>query len=262
MITGARDATTKDHRVMYWNILKPQTDSPGEMARLNNDPNVVKTPVSAVFLASAFTLLSEDLGLRRSADTNESKLGNGAPVPMMSFALIEYLNGLDLGAFDVLEIGGGLSTDYWVAHARNVTTLDTDASWVKQTADRNRSAAVEYVAGSLPERIAAFDRKFGIIVIDPSANRLACARAALAKLDAGGFMILDNSDWYPNTSKVLRDADLIEIDFHDFRPCHHFRATASIYLTPGFRPKPKGARLPLSPIGGKQIALNGWDIEA
>ena len=100
---------------MYWNLLKPRTGSPEEMARLNNDPNIVKTPVSSVFLASTFTLLSEDLGLRRSADTNESKLGDGTPVPMMSYGLIEYLNGLDLSAFDVLEIGGGLSTDFWAA---------------------------------------------------------------------------------------------------------------------------------------------------
>ena len=81
------------------------------MARLNNDPNIIKTPISSVFLASVLTLLSEDLGLRRSSDTNESKLGDGTPVPMMSFALIEYLNGLDLKGFDVLEIGGGLSTE-------------------------------------------------------------------------------------------------------------------------------------------------------
>jgi hypothetical protein len=246
---------------MYWNILRPQTGSAEEMARLNNDPNIVKAPTSSVFLASAFTLLSEDLGLRRSSDSNESRLGNGAPIPMMSYALIEYLNGLDLKGFDVLEIGGGLSTDYWVAQARHVTTLETDPAWVKQTAERNPRATVEHIAGSLADRIAAFDRKFGIIVIDPGANRLACARAALPKLEPGGFIILDNSDWYPNTSKLLRDADLIEVDFHDFRPCHHFRATASIYLSREFRPKPKGPRLPLSPIGGKQIALNGWDIE-
>jgi predicted O-methyltransferase YrrM len=246
---------------MYWNLLKPQTGSPEEMARLNNDPDIVKTPISSVFLASVFTLLSEELGLRRSADTNESKLGDGSPVPMMSYALIEYLNGLDLKGFDVLEIGGGLSTDFWAARAKSVTTLETDPAWVKQTAERNPKAVVEHVAGPLPDRIAAFDRKFGIVVIDPSANRLACARAALPKLEKGGFVILDNSDWYPNTSKLLREADLIEVDFHDFRPCHHFRATASIYMTRDFRPKPKGPRLPLSPIGGKQIALNGWDIE-
>jgi hypothetical protein len=246
---------------MYWNLLTPQSGSPEEMARLNNDPNIVKTPVSSVFLASALTLLSEDLGLRRSADSNESKLGDGTPVPMMSYALIEYLNGLDLKGLDVLEIGGGLSTDYWAANARSVTTLETDATWVKQTAERNPGAAVEHVSGPLAERIAGFDRTFGIIVVDPSANRLACARAALPKLEAGGFIILDNSDWYPNTSKLLRDADLIEVDFHDFRPCHHYRATASLYLTRDFRPKPKGPRLPLSPIGGKQIGGNAWDLD-
>jgi hypothetical protein len=59
----------------------------------------------------------------------------------------------------------------------------------------------------------------------------------------------------------LREADLIQIDFHDFRPAHHFRCTTSLFLHREFRPKPNSARLPLVPIGGKDVAAtNRWDL--
>jgi hypothetical protein len=80
-------------------------------------------------------------------------------------------------------------------------------------------------------------------------------------LRPGGFVILDNSDWFPNAARVLREADLIQVDFHDFRPQHHYRCTTSLFMHPDYRPKPKTTRLPLVPIGGKDVAeSNQWDV--
>jgi predicted O-methyltransferase YrrM len=247
---------------MYWKALKSTPGSPEESLRLSSDPSLIHAPVSLVFMASLSALLSEDLGMRRSAETGESRLGDGTPVPMMSFGLIEYLDSLDLRAAEVLEIGGGLSTEFWTARARSVCTLETNPDWARAIAARNPTAQVEFVDRPLAARIEAFERQFDLIIIDPAGNRLSCAKSALAKLRPGGFIILDNSEWYPNASKVLRSAGLIEIDFHDFRPCHHFRTTTSMYLHPEFRPIPKGDRLPRVPIGGKDLALNHWDREA
>lgn len=247
---------------MFWGWLKPKSQSAAEVARLQNDPNIVSAPLGAVFLTSAMNILGEGLGFRASAESNEGLLGT-KPAPIFSYGLIEYLDGLDLSAFDVLEIGGGGSTAFWVERAASVTTLETDAAWAETTKARNPTATVEVAAAAeLPNRIAAQTRSFGLIVIDPKANRLACARAALLKLAPGGFAILDNSDWYPNASRALREAGLIEVDFHDFRPAHHFRATTSIYLHPEFRPTPKKERLPLTPIGGKYIPNNRLDLES
>jgi hypothetical protein len=229
--------------------------------RLKNDPNIVTAPVGTVFLASAMNILGEEMGFRASAESNEGQLGKDA-APIFSYALIEYLNGLDLSGFDVLEIGGGGSTAFWVERARSVTTLETDAAWAETARARNPRATIEIATpAELAGRIQTFERSFGVIVIDPKANRLACARASTPKLAPGGFIILDNSDWYPNASRALREAGLIEIDFHDFRPAHHFRATTSIYLHPEFRPRPKQDRLPLTPIGGKYIPNNRLDLE-
>ena len=88
------------------------------------------------------------------------------------------------------------------------------------------------------------------------------ARSAVKILKPGGFIVLDNSDWYPNAARVLREADLIQVDFHDFRPQHHYRCTTSLFMHHAFRPKPRSPRLPLAPIGGKDVAAtNAWDLE-
>jgi hypothetical protein len=119
-----------------------------------------------------------------------------------------------------------------------------------------RLSSIEAVAQDMVQ----LGRTFDVIVIDAAANRYQLARSAIGILRPGGFAILDNSDWYPNAARALRNADLIQVDFHDFRPLHHFRCTTSLFLHRDFRPKPATARMPLAPIGGKDVADgNEWD---
>lgn len=246
---------------MFWNRLMPRTGAADELEWLNNDPEILKTPASSAFLASVIHTLSEDMGFRRSAEANSGEAGDGSPVPLLSYSFTEYVNGLDLSSFDLLEVGGGSSTAFWAARCRSVTVLETNPDWARALAVKSPEAKVEVVASEqVAARIAGFDRTFDIIVIDPAGNRRACAQKAATKLSPGGFAVLDNSDWYPNASATLREAGLIEIDFHDFRPVRHFRSTTSIYLDPAFRPKPKQGRLPLTPIGGKKVSGNRWDV--
>lgn len=245
---------------MFWGRVTSNVDSPEARSRLANDPAVVTLPPAALFLASVVHVLGEALGFRLSAEADAGRLGDGSKIPMLSYSLVEYLMGLDLSEFDLLEIGGGDSTAFWSARARSVVTFETNAQWAERVRQQGGSAEVRLVQPALlPAAIAGLDRKFGIVVIDAAANRLACAQASIDKLSPGGFAILDNSDWYPNAAAVLREAGLIQVDFHDFRPAKPYRATASIFLTPEFRPKPRAERLPLPPIGGKFVSLNYWD---
>ena len=162
----------------------------------------------------------------------------------------------------MLEIGAGSSTAFWTKLTKSVLSLETNASWAETV--RKQALANNEVRATTDTTVARdmldLKRNFDIIVIDPAANRYRCGVSALKMLNPGGFIILDNSDWYPNTARLLREADLIQVDFHDFRPNHHFRCTASLFLHRDFRPKPKADRLPLPPIGGKDVApQNTWD---
>lgn len=97
----------------------------------------------------------------------------------------------------------------------------------------------------------------------PPAQQPACAVAIADKLKSGGLVILNNSDWYPNTAKVLRDHGLIQVDYPDFRPDHWYRCNTSLFLHPKFRPKPFDGRLLRPVLGGKDLAATSrWDLTA
>jgi len=248
---------------MFWTRAIPTDQTQAEQVRRKLD--VVEAPDSAIFLASVMRILSDALGYKVSADQQTCVLGDGRPIPMMSYGLVEYLLALDLSAFDLLELGGGNSTHFWAGRTRSVLTLETNAEWMKLLQSRHIPNVETRLstADTLAKDMLELGRQFDAIVIDPAANRFHAARSATALLRPGGFIILDNSDWYPNTTRLLREADLIQVDFHDFRPLHHFRCTTSLFLHSGFRPKPKSARLPLVPLGGKDVAAtNQWDSGA
>jgi hypothetical protein len=246
---------------MFWTKALPTAQMNAEQVRRNFE--VIEAPDSAIFLASAMNILAAGLGYQTSLEQRACVLGDGRPIPMMSYGLVEYLLGLDLTSFELLELGGGSSTPFWAGRTRSVVTLETSPEWMKLLQSRpvpNLEARLS-TAETLVNDMAALARSFDAIVIDAAANRFQLAKNAIGMLRPGGFIILDNSDWYPNAARLLREADLIQIDFHDFRPVHHFRCTTSLFAHREFRPKPNSARLPLVPIGGKDVAAtNRWDL--
>jgi hypothetical protein len=238
---------------MFWNSPKLQSANPLE---------TVDLPDAAMFEASVLNILADGLGFRRSLETGVCQLGDERLIPMMSYGLVEYLMGLDLTAFDLLELGGGHSTEFWSQRVQSVTTLETDAQWARVLASHNHPNTK--IQATTAERVAddmkALGRKFDAVIVDASASRYRCAKTALGLLKPGGFILLDNSDWYPNTTAMLRAADLIQVDFHDFRALRWYRCATSLFLHQDFRARPRHGRLPQPLIGGKDIAAaNDWD---
>jgi SAM-dependent methyltransferase len=246
---------------MFWTKAIPTERMNAEQIKRRFE--VVEAPDSAIFLASAMNILSMELGYKASADQRASVLGDGRPIPMMSYALVEYLLGLDLSELGLLELGGGGSTQFWASRTKSVLTFETSPEWM-QALESHPLPNVEArlsTAETLVGDMLSLNRTFDIVVIDAAANRYLLAKNALQVLRPGGFVILDNSDWFPNAARVLREADLIQVDFHDFRPLHHYRCTTSLFMHRDYRPKPKTTRLPLVPIGGKDVAeSNQWDV--
>ena len=79
---------------MFWTKAIPSERMNAEQIKRRFE--VVEAPDSAIFLASAMNILATGLGYKISADQNTSVLGDGRPIPMMSYGVVEYLLGLDL----------------------------------------------------------------------------------------------------------------------------------------------------------------------
>ena len=72
-------------------------------------------------------------------------------------------------------------------------------------------------------------------------------------LSDSGMVILDNSDWYSNTSKYLRDSlNLLQVDFHGFGPINDYTWTTSIFFKRNIK---------LNPIGNIQPHFSVCSIE-
>ncbi|HWF64529.1 MAG TPA: hypothetical protein VN685_07965 [Rhizomicrobium sp.] len=243
---------------MFWKSVSPENSAAETRNRLES----IEMPETGLFEASVTNILANGLGFRKTIESGVCALGDGRIIPMMSYALVEYLMGLDLAGFDLLELGGGHSTEFWSQRVKSVITLETDPEWariLKSHALPNvdvRATGAEQIA----QDMAALGRRFDAIIVDASASRYRCAKAAVSILKDGGFILLDNADWYPNTTAMLRDADLIQVDFPDFRPLRWYRCASSLFLHPNFRARPRYERLPQPLIGGKDIAAkNDWD---
>ena len=121
-------------------------------------------------------------------------------VPWFTYPAIEALKSWDLSGKSVLEYGCGYSTLFWAHRVKQVVSIEHNAEWY-QKISKLVPGNVDLRLRSL-EEYAEVDGHYDVIVIDGYAEkrmRYHCARASLPHLNAGGLVVVDNSDWLPGT---------------------------------------------------------------
>jgi hypothetical protein len=211
-------------------------------------------PVYLRGVVKTFIIFNRDFGYFKSSKKGTSMDRDGNPIPWLTYPTIEYLQQLDLSDKTIFEYGAGSSTLFWAKRAKQVITVENDPEWYR----RISSLVPENVKLILVENkedysraIYRFPEKFDIILVDGFAGfpRYDCAVAALAQLASDGFIILDNSEWHEETSRLLREADLLEVDMAGFSPTNRYTSTTSFYFRRTVNLKPKYARQPIHNIG-------------
>ncbi len=186
---------------MFWTQAVPK--SPLEVESIKRKFDTVELPDAEIFLASAVHILARGLGYKTSSERRACVLGDGRPVPMMSYSLIEYVLGLDLSAFDLLELGGGGSTQFWASCTRSVVTLETNPDWLKSLQAqglRNVEARLSTV-DRVTSDVLELGRKFDAIVIDLAANAVGWRSGRSRYCNPA-----DSSSWTIRTGTRMRRA--------------------------------------------------------
>jgi hypothetical protein len=182
----------------------------------------------------------------------------GNPLPWYTYPAIEFLSQLDFSERSVFEFGSGNSTLFWAGVARRVVSVENDEGWfetVRSRVPRNAEVIFEKDRAELAHVLPRRGERFDVIVVD-GPGRLKCARAALAAVNPGGLIILDNSDWLPESARVLREAGLLQVDMTGFAPiCAHVQTT-SLFFDRTFNVPPRTGRQPLPGRGSRPIV---WD---
>lgn len=178
-------------------------------------------------------------------------------VPWFTYPALEYLRQLDLAQKAVFEWGCGGSTLYFARWARLVCSVEHDAAWHARIQGLKADHVTLRLVGEqdYAKAISSFGQMFDIIVID-GILRAACAVEACRFLNDTGMIILDNSDWYREAARILRDQGLIEVDMHGFGPLNPYTWTTSLFLRRRFDFTPRDGVQPRPPLGGIEQTLD------
>jgi hypothetical protein len=207
-------------------------------------PSTWKAPVQAA------RSLWFDYAHVRSAAIHQAVDADGRAVPWYTYPAIEYLRQLDFSDKTVFEYGSGNSTLFWGASAKRVVSAEEDERWfaaLRPKLPANCELVLETDLARYVDVIRRYPEGFDVIIVDGASRgrtRLKCSRMAMECLRPGGLIILDNSDWLPESSRVLRESGLIQVDMTGFVPINGNTQTTSLFFDREFVTKPKGARLP------------------
>jgi hypothetical protein len=199
-----------------------------------------------------YKILSLDYGYLKSAAAGRSIDAAGNPLPWITYPAIEFLKQLDLTNKSLFEYGCGGSTLFWSRLVRHVESVEDNEAWVREVRavlPANCTLSLEPYPEDYVNAVAR-GGPYDIIVIDGH-SRIKCSEVAPGHLKPGGFIILDNADWFPEASANLRQAGLIEVDVAGMAPIADFVSTTSFYFHHEFRNQPKGDRQPRGAIGSR-----------
>ncbi len=220
------------------------------------------------YLEKITQIIATEYGFSNSESAGIPLDKNNLPIPLYTYPAIEYLNSFDFTTKKIFEFGSGQSTLYWLEKGCEVFSVESSSCWIDKLSPALKNFATHQyffakASNEYVESILRFpDFYFDLIVIDGVFSRYLCAKNAINKIKKGGLVILDNSDWYPNTARFLKEnLDFIQVDFYGFRPSKPEAAVTSMFFSREFNWKTKSARQPNYAIGGK-IKHSSLDVAA
>ena len=182
----------------------------------------------------------KDFAIERSIDEKVCVDKDGNPIPWYTYPAIEYLSQFDYSDLKIFEYGCGYSSAFWAERAKKVISIEDKTDWFdkwkneflyKNLDIRWRDEGVGYEAALFED-----EEKYDVIIIDGK-RRKECAASAVKALNQGGMIILDDSDRintseeYVQAVKVLKEADLLQVDFYGFCPMNCYTKATSVFFS-------------------------------
>lgn len=185
----------------------------------------------------------EEFAIERSIDEKICLDKDGNPIPWYTYPAIEYLSQFDYSDKQILEFGCGFSSLFWAKRAKKVTSIEDNLNWFdkwKKEFDEPNLDIRWRDEGEIYEQAAFEDNiKYDVIIVDGK-RRFQCAEAAVKVLNKGGMIILDDSDRintsqeYVKAVEILKNANLLQVDFYGFCPMNNYTKTTSVFFSRDF----------------------------
>jgi hypothetical protein len=156
--------------------------------------------------------------------------------PLLSFPFIDWLESYDFSQYKIIEFGSGKSTHYFDTIFQKVVSFETDKEFYNNLKDE-LAENIEYnfienkdlESGNY--EIPIDEKTF--VLIDNGCNRYYTAKNLLSK-NKPNIIILDNSEWYSNTCKVIIENGYSEIPFWGIRYEEFNDKCTSLFIKNGY----------------------------
>ncbi len=185
----------------------------------------------------------EEFAIERSIDEKVCLDRDGNPIPWYTYPAIEYLSQFDYTNKKIFEFGCGYSSLFWARRAGKVISIEDNLNWFdkwqKEFSEPNLNIKWRDEGEIYEQAIFEDNEKYDVIVIDGK-RRNFCAETAVKALSDGGIIILDDSDRvntsaeYVKTIDILKNADLLQVDFYGFCPMNNYTKTTSVFFSRNF----------------------------
>ncbi|MBP5399300.1 MAG: SAM-dependent methyltransferase [Alphaproteobacteria bacterium] len=182
----------------------------------------------------------KDFAIEKSIDEKICADKDGNPIPWYTYPAIEYLSQFDYSKLKIFEFGCGYSSAFWAERAKRVVSIEDKTDWFEKWKSEFRYENLDIrwrdEGEGYDAAIFEDNEKYDVIVIDGK-RRKECAAAAVKALNDGGMIILDDSDRintseeYVQAVKILREADLLQVDFYGFCPMNCYTKTTSVFFS-------------------------------
>lgn len=172
------------------------------------------------------------LGGHESSECKRPVDRSRRPLPWYTYPAIEYLQQFDFSKCAIFEYGSGNSSKYWSQRAQTVISVESDPNWYEsgiQDLSSNQKLLLMTEKTEYVDALHLNDCYFDAIVID-GVHRFNCAIEAVKRIRSGGLILLDNSDWFPNTAKFLRGAGFNQVDFIGAGPINSYAWCTSLFF--------------------------------
>jgi hypothetical protein len=162
----------------------------------------------------------------------------GAPLPWLTYPMIDFLAERLRPEMTVFEYGGGNSTLYFGPRVASVTTVEHNREWfdfLKSNVPNNCTMLFQELEndGAYCRTAPTIGQRFDIIVVD-GRDRVNCARHAVDALSEKGVIIFDDfeRERYQEADALLATHGFRRFNFWGIKPGLMERVNSALFYRP------------------------------
>ena len=232
--------------------------STGDVSELETNLNFKKMTKQGASLGS----LLSSLELRGYFESISAGLPtkNGKAYPLLTYSFMDYIECHDFSDFDLIEFGSGNSTLYFENIFKSVVSYETNFDWysnLKNSLTKTQYIHIESTKLLHGEFELDLVNKNNFVIIDSACSRYEVATQILNK-GKPAFIVLDNSDWYRNTSNLICSFNYFEVPFWGYKNSQHWESCTSLFIRQNDTVIPKRNNYSPAPLS-RNYSQNSWD---